>query len=93
MLKKAEEAVKKLEAEKNDHEATIIKAEEAKIKKLITEIGTATDATKISHIESNLKHAEEKLNFELQMKLKKKIVFAQFFPLQTQFAHFTPLNH
>ena len=65
LLKKADEAIKKLEAEKKTHEVTVVKAEEAKIKKLITELQAATETAAITKLEHDLKSAETKLQFEL----------------------------
>lgn len=66
LVKKAEEAIKKLEAEHKTHEVTVIKTEEAQIKKLISELEAATDDAKVKHIEHQLSQAEHKLQFELQ---------------------------
>lgn len=66
LLKKADAAVKKLEADHHTHEATVVKHEEAAIKKLIASVTDETDSTKLTHLEHQLAQAEHRLAFELQ---------------------------
>ena len=64
--KQAEEAIKKLKAEKKDHEVSVLEKEEALIKKLVKELEEAKTSADVRHIEFELSAAERKLSFEVR---------------------------
>ncbi|KAH9401810.1 hypothetical protein TYRP_017219 [Tyrophagus putrescentiae] len=67
LLKKADEAVTKLgHNHQRQHEAALIKAEEAQIKHLLKELEAATDDAKVTRIEHELGRAEVRLQHTLE---------------------------
>ena len=65
ILKKADEAIKKLQAQHKTVELNKILSEESEVKKLIAELEAAKDTSKITHLEHDLKIAESRLNYEV----------------------------
>jgi len=65
LVKKADDAVTKLTADKKTQEATVIKTQEAHIKKLVADLTAATDDAKVKSIERELTQADLRLDTEL----------------------------
>ena len=82
LLKHTDETVKKLQAQHSTVDLSKVISEEAEIRKLIAELEHATDASKITVLEHDLRIAESRLNYEVCLFL------SQFQTIQLILCHF-----